>query len=365
MHLSSALRAGLPKVFVYALLALFLIPALTYVFTGYAQRDRDERFVAGISQRIDAEIGMPASEKQARKDYYRNNPPSTICASADPDAQDYRAALCERYGEVWQFSLARTLSLWTMVASALLLVAVLGLGALAFADRKMQYASFVTGWRLTTWASAASLLVQGALAVWLSYWVTAFFFHKYSPKLIVFVGMAVALGVFVAVAGVFRRVHFDNQAVGELVSEADAPALWKRIRHLAQRLNTEPPRNIVAGIDANFFVTEAPLTVGNQTLTGRTLFVSLPLLRILDQSKADAVLGHELAHLANEDFAHREIFAFQTERADTEDLAGLFQKADQAKARELEADDRGCGEGALSSAKLHSLRESSRRLMRR
>ncbi|MGB4877162.1 MAG: M48 family metalloprotease [Candidatus Competibacter sp.] len=77
------------------------------------------------------------------------------------------------------------------------------------------------------------------------------------------------------------------------------------------------------------------------------------------------VLGHELAHLANEDFAHREIFAFQTERAGTEDLAGLFQKADQAKARELEADDRGCGEGALSSAKLHSLRESSRRLMRR
>ena len=165
----------------------------------------------------------------------------------------------------------------------------------------MQYASFVTGWRLTTWASAASLLVQGALAVWLSYWVTAFFFHKYSPKLIVFVGIAVALGVFVAVAGVFRRVHFDNQAVGELVSEADAPALWKRIRHLAQRLNTEPPRNIVAGIDANFFVTEAPLTVGNQTLTGRTLFVSLPLLRILDQSEADAVLGHELAHLRGGD----------------------------------------------------------------
>lgn len=301
MTLQSALKTGLLKVFVYALLALFLIPALTYVFTGYAQRDRDERFVAAISQRIDAEKGMPASEKQARKDYYRSNPPSTICSSTDPQAQDYRAALCERYGEVWQFTLVRTVSLWTMVASALLLLAVLGLGALAFVDRKMQYTSFVTGWRLTTWASAASLLVQGALAVWLSFWVTAFFFHQYSPKFIVLVGLAVALGVFVAVAGIFKRVHWDNQAVGELVSEADAPVLWKRIRQLAQRLNTEPPRNIVAGIDANFFVTEAPLTVGNHTLTGRTLFVSLPLLRILDQSEADAVLGHELAHLRGGD----------------------------------------------------------------
>ena len=169
MPFQSALKVGLLKVFVYALLALFLIPAVTYVFTGYAQRDQDERFVAGISQRIDADKTMPAAEKQARKDYYRSNPPSTICSSTDPQAQDYRSAMCERYDDVWQFSMARSAALWTLVASALLLVAVVGLGALAFVDRKMQYTSFVTGWQLTTWASAASLVVQGALAVWLSF----------------------------------------------------------------------------------------------------------------------------------------------------------------------------------------------------
>jgi Zn-dependent protease with chaperone function len=301
MTFQSAFKVGLSKVFAYALLALFLIPAVTYVFTGYAQQDWDARFAAGISQRIDAERGMPAAEKQARKDYYRDNPPSTICSTTDPKAQDYRDAMCQRYGDVWQFNLARKVSLWTLLASALLLVAVLGLGAMAFVNRKMQYTSFVTGWHLTTWASAASLVVQGALAVWLSFWVTAFFFHKYSPKLILIVGLAVAVGVFVAVAGIFKRVQSGNHAVGELVSEQDAPQLWARIRHLAQRLKTAPPQHMVAGIDANFFVTEAPITVGNQTLTGRTLFVSLPLLRILDQAEADAVLGHELAHLRGGD----------------------------------------------------------------
>ncbi|MBV7431324.1 MULTISPECIES: M48 family metallopeptidase [unclassified Acidovorax] len=301
MNLQSALRVGLAKVFAYALLALFLIPAVTYVFAGHVQRDQDARFVAGIGQRIDAEKGMAPAEKQARKDYYRSNPPSTICGSADPEAQDYREALCERFSDVWQFDMARKVAFWTLVAGAVLMVAVLGLGALAFADRTLQYTSFVTGWRLTTVASAAALLVQGAMAVWLSFWVTAFFFHKYSPKLVLFVGFVVLAGVLVAVRGIFKRVQSSNQAVGELVSEDDAPLLWKRIRHMAQRLKTDPPRHIVAGIDANFFVTEAPLTVGRQTLTGRTLFVSLPLLRILDQAEADAVFGHELAHLRGGD----------------------------------------------------------------
>jgi Zn-dependent protease with chaperone function len=301
MNVSFALRVGLAKVFAYSLLSLFLIPLCTYLFTGYAQRDEDTGFIARVSQRIDAEKDRTAAEKQAHKDFYRAHPPSGMCTNQDPQVQDYREAVCETYGELWQFNLARKASLWTMVAGAVLLVSVLCLGALAFVDRKMQYTSFVTGWHLTTWASAASLVLQGTMAVWLSFWVTAFFFHKYSPKLIIFVGIAVAAGVFMAIKGIFTRVQLNNRVDGELVADADAPMLWRRIRHMAERLKTEPPRHIVAGIDANFFVTEAPLTVGNQQLTGRTLFVSIPLLRLLDQKEADAVLGHELAHLRGGD----------------------------------------------------------------
>ena len=301
MNIPSALRVGLAKVFAYSLLSLFLIPLAAFLFTGYAQRDEDTQFVARVSQRIDAEKGMPAAEKQARKDFYRANPPSKVCTNPSPEVQEYREAVCEQYGELWQFNLVRKASAWTLAAGVLLLASVLGLGALAFVDRKMQYTSFVTGWHLTTWSSAASLIVQGALAVWLSFWLTAFFFHKYSPKLIIFVGIAVAIGVFMAIKSIFTRVRLNNGVDGELVAEADAPLLWKRIRHMAERLKTEPPRHIVAGIDANFFVTEAPLTVGGKTLTGRTLFVSIPLLRLLDQSEADAVFGHELAHLRGGD----------------------------------------------------------------
>ena len=57
MKISSALRLGLAKYLAYSLLALLLIPLAAYLFTGYAQRDEDTRFIARISQRIDAEKG--------------------------------------------------------------------------------------------------------------------------------------------------------------------------------------------------------------------------------------------------------------------------------------------------------------------
>ncbi|MES2948033.1 MAG: M48 family metallopeptidase [Pseudomonadota bacterium] len=85
------------------------------------------------------------------------------------------------------------------------------------------------------------------------------------------------------------------------MAEADAPLLWRRIRHMAARLKIAPPDHLVAGIDTNFFVTEAPLTVGQQQLKGRSLFVSIPLLRVLSMQEADAVLGHELAHFRGGD----------------------------------------------------------------
>ena len=60
-------------------------------------------------------------------------------------------------------------------------------------------------------------------------------------------------------------------------------------------------RNIVGGIDDNFFVTEHPVHLVGHELTGRTLFVSLSLLKRLDKAEADAVLAHEMAHFSGGD----------------------------------------------------------------
>ena len=121
------------------------------------------------------------------------------------------------------------------------------------------------------------------MLVWLSFWLTAYFWHSYYIKLIAIAGIAAAAAVFYAVYTLFKKLPSDNEIEGELIAEADAPRLWERIRQLAGRVQTAPPDQIIAGIDTNFFVTEAPCEVRGQTLHGRTLFVSIPLLRVLDQ----------------------------------------------------------------------------------
>jgi hypothetical protein len=55
------------------------------------------------------------------------------------------------------------------------------------------------------------------------------------------------------------------------------------------------------GIDDNFFVTESPVSVGGATCQGRTLFVSLPLLKQMNGAEADAVMAHEMAHFRGND----------------------------------------------------------------
>lgn len=51
-------------------------------------------------------------------------------------------------------------------------------------------------------------------------------------------------------------------------------------------------------------MTEHEVRVGERTLTGRTLFVSLSLLRLLERSEAEAVLAHEMGHLLGGDTGH-------------------------------------------------------------
>jgi Zn-dependent protease with chaperone function len=295
------LRKGLLKVFVFTLLSLFLIPAATYLFVVYAERQQDGEFLQAVESRIAANRKISSADKEEARAFYREHPPSTICGSADPAVREYRDGVCAPYGELWQFYLADRIAFWTMVGGVALLATVLALGMLAFVSRGMQYASFVAGWRLLTLASAAEVVVQGAMCVWLSYWVSVYFTHKYWPKLIVIAGLMAGGAVVMVLVQIFSRVPDDNAVEAEPVGEGDAPRLWQRVRHLAARLKTAPPDSILAGIDANFFVTEAPLTIRGRKLTGRTLYISIPLLRVLDHTEADAVLGHELAHLRGGD----------------------------------------------------------------
>ncbi|HCK80954.1 MAG TPA: hypothetical protein DIC59_05745 [Candidatus Competibacteraceae bacterium] len=146
---------------------------------------------------------------------------------------------------------------------------------------------------------------------------------------------------------------------GEVPAAADsqvsrAHEVFARVRAAADKNSKRLPKLVV--IDSPSDLWAAALPDGHIVLSRQAVAIvhgQAPVEEI--EARLAFVLGHELAHLANEDFSHREIFAFQTERAGAEDLAGLFQKDEQAKARELEADDRGFIYAALAGYRVETL----------
>ncbi len=209
--------------------------------------------------------------------------------------------VAEPFTSLWQFQVVGQVSGAALISGVGILVVICALAVAAFRNRRTQYLSFVIGWRLLTAFCALEVLVQGVLLVWLAFWLTAFFFNMYYPKLIGIVAILAALGVFYTIGCIFKHVPQTMNVEGELIDADHASGLWTRIQDLSAKAGTVPPDYIIAGIDTNFFVTEAPLRVNERVLTGRSLFVSLPLLRLLDREESNAVLMHELAHFRGGD----------------------------------------------------------------
>jgi Zn-dependent protease with chaperone function len=287
-----------------AVIALLLIPGLTFLFTQHVQKTWDQDFIDSTRVQLQREAPDQALRNAAIMQMLEATPPSAVCSSSNPEHAAYRADVCEAFGDVWQVHWMDKTALFALIASAALLLLIAALGKMAFGDRDAQHRSMVLAWRLLAISGALIVVLQSTMVVWLSFWLTAFFFQKYIIKLIVVIGIIGVVAAAAAVNEIFAKIPLGMAIPGEEIGEQDAPALWSRIRALAAQMGTAPPNHIVGGIDTNFFVTEGTATVAGRELSGRILYVSLPLLRVLDQREADAVLAHELAHFKGGD-THR------------------------------------------------------------
>ena len=109
--------------------------------------------------------------------------------------------------------------------------------------------------------------------------------ERYFIKLIAIVGIAALIAAFKVIVAIFAKPDDTLTVEGEVITRAASPALWARVDGLCRRLGTQPVTHIVGGIDDNFFVTEHPVHLTGRELTGRTLFVSLSLLKRLPRAR--------------------------------------------------------------------------------
>ena len=295
----TALKKSYAKVFFWLLITLFLIPAITLVFAEYGNNQLNQQYTQLF---IDDARGQQQDVGELT-DFLQQHPPSSVCGPVADDLIDYKNAVCAPQSELWQFYMMDKVAFWTLIASGVILLLVLLCSALAFKSRQGQLLSLTLARRFLMLACSLEVLVQGGMLVWLSFWSTAFFTQTYYPKLVMAVGLLVLAGMYYMIKGIFRKLPPEESIEGEVVTREAAPALWSRIDALAAKVGTTPPDHIVAGIDTNFYVTEAPLSVNEQALTGRKLYVSIPLLRQLSTAQADGVMVHELTHLHEGDTA--------------------------------------------------------------
>ncbi|MDR2166040.1 MAG: M48 family metallopeptidase [Zoogloeaceae bacterium] len=279
----SSFRWFFLKHLVFVLLALFLLPGLTL---GVSQH-----VLHKMERSIILEDGVRRETLSLR----------AFCARNNPVLKEARASVCPKHLE--QFFLVRAVALGVLTGGVILLGVISLLGFLAFLSRAQRLFSLAAGRALMILSGLATVLLQGSMLVWLIYWIPRIFWNAktHNAHLIGVTSLSIVAGAVLVVRALFRSPEREMEIEGEQIPETAAPHLWKRIRQMAARLKTKPPDHLIAGIDSNFFVTETPLVVKGIRLYGRKLFVSLPLLRQMHTTEADAILAHELAHFSGGD----------------------------------------------------------------
>lgn len=192
----------------------------------------------------------------------------------------------------------------TAAAVGVALLLVIGIaGRLSRERRSLLLYLFKPGLYIT----ATTLIVLTALHAIIA--ISAIYYAHITTSFVVVIGLG-ALGGVIAIAwNVFFLIkEAQTSVIGVSLSRGEAPQLWNHIDQIADRLRALRPDALVVGLDPNFFVTEAAVVYLDGKLSGRTLYCSLPLCRILSNNEFSAVIAHELGHFQGLDTKFSEGF---------------------------------------------------------
>jgi Zn-dependent protease with chaperone function len=290
-------KMGFAKTFVLPCLLIFVVPAVGLAFFLHAESRFDDQARESIlkqiseDRRLSAETRAKAIERVSTVRFSR--------LLRDPKfAQEVNSSVRFDYATFrWMIRLS-----FLSILSSVLVFAVAGVCVLSsLSSQRMQYWSLSVGWQLLRIYAAFQTMVQGIVAVALSFWMTALWTNTYYVKLIICVGLLALVGVITVVAAIFKRVDLTLDVAGTLLDPTRADRFKQELDAIARKVDTRPPDQVIVGIDDNFFVTEVPVRVDGKKVSGRTLFASLSLLKQLDAAEADGVLAHELAHFSGSD----------------------------------------------------------------
>jgi len=295
-------KLGLIGVLLYPSLLLFLIPGISYWFFGYATQAYDVRYYEAVKKRMSRDKEMPAAQKADYLTDLAEHPLSEKMVSSDPAVQEIIRA-SPNHVQAYYLSLRwlRRLAFVAVITGLLIYPLTWLFVMLSMISPRVQYLSLLVNWHVIRGFLTLQVLIQGTLMVGLSFWVTSTFAQVYEPRLIL---LTTCLAIFIAlkvISVVLKRADQRPSLDGVVLKRDVSARLWEKLDQLAARLGTAPPDQIVLGIDEMFYVTQQDFTLNGREYRGRTLSMSLTMLKIMSEDESSAVLTHELAHFSGAD----------------------------------------------------------------
>ena len=226
---------------------------------------------------------------------------SSICHNPEFAQNPDLGEICTRYERTQIF---QTLSVWTAVSTLAFFLAVILAGRMSQSNRHLLLTLFRPGLWISHVFVAGLLLLQAAL-------LSGTFVYAMNEGQIDstttfyswFFGLAAFVGAFFIIRPLFGVAPTRAVFLGRVIPKSPDSELWLFVEDLAQQVGTEIPTNVVVGLTPEFFVTEAEVRCLDGELTGRTLYLSAPLCRILTKGELAAVVSHELGHFRGQDTA--------------------------------------------------------------
>jgi len=161
-------------------------------------------------------------------------------------------------------------------------------------------------------ALSISIVIQGILAVFGLYELQKEIAGQWYPVATGALGLGAAVVAFSIISAVMKirlKPEMFQRAVE--VTREEQPNLWRFVDSIAKVTAAPAPKNILLGLEPTFYATAANVTAlsSGSTVTGETLYLSLPLMRLFNEDELRAVVGHELGHFKGEDVAYTMKFA--------------------------------------------------------
>ncbi len=182
-------------------------------------------------------------------------------------------------------------------------------GRISRNNREVLLKIFTPGLHLTIYALVLLIIVNAVLLMASLYLGESMLLGMVHLYLIGAIGIGALIGASSMIKSSLNALKkAESTVIGKNIRESDSPGLFRFVKDIAGKIDALPPDNIIVGLDPNFFVTEAIVNCQAERFSGRTLYISMPLCRILSVNELKSIIGHELAHYKGEDTVYSKKF---------------------------------------------------------